>query len=89
MASNIGNAYMNSAANTGNAAMAAAGQRTSAFGGAANVLGRMYGPQGQGTPWWWSNRGGGYIIQKIKTILIRNFLPIRVLKSWLNLILDC
>jgi hypothetical protein len=43
MASNIGNAYMNSAANTGNAAMAAAGQRTSAFGGAANVLGRMYG----------------------------------------------
>jgi hypothetical protein len=45
MASNIGNAYMNSAANTGNAAMAAAGQRTSAFGGAANVLGRMYGPQ--------------------------------------------
>jgi hypothetical protein len=45
MASNIGNAYMTSAANTGNAAMAAAGQRTSAFGGAANVLGRIYGPQ--------------------------------------------
>jgi hypothetical protein len=33
MAGNIGNAYMTSAANTGNAAMAAAGQRTSAFGG--------------------------------------------------------
>jgi hypothetical protein len=45
MAGNIGNAYMTSAANTGNAAMAAAGQRQSAFGGAANVLGRMYGPQ--------------------------------------------
>jgi hypothetical protein len=45
MASNVGNAYMSSAANTGNAAMAAAGQRQSAFGGAANVLGRMYGPQ--------------------------------------------
>ena len=45
MASNIGNAYMTSAANTGNAAMAASGQRQSAFGGAANVLGRMYGPQ--------------------------------------------
>ena len=45
MASNIGNAYMTSAANTGNAAMAAAGQRTSAFGGAANMLGRIYGPQ--------------------------------------------
>jgi hypothetical protein len=45
MAGNIGNAYMTSAANTGNAAMAAAGQRQSAFGGAANMLGRMYGPQ--------------------------------------------
>jgi hypothetical protein len=45
MASNIGNAYMTSAANTGNAAMAASGQRQSAFGGAANMLGRMYGPQ--------------------------------------------
>ena len=44
-AGNIGNAYMTSAANTGNAAMAAAGQRTSAFGGAANALGRIYGPQ--------------------------------------------
>jgi hypothetical protein len=45
MAGNIGNAYMTSAANTGNAAMAAAGARQSAFGGAANMLGRMYGPQ--------------------------------------------
>jgi hypothetical protein len=45
MAGNIGNAYMTSAANTGNAAMAAAGARQSAFGGAANVLGRIYGPQ--------------------------------------------
>ena len=44
-AANIGNAYMTSAANTGNAALAAAGQRTSAFGGAANALGRIYGPQ--------------------------------------------
>ena len=52
MASNIGNAYMNSAANTGNAAMAAAGIRTSAFGGAANVLGRMYGNRN-------ASRGGG------------------------------
>ena len=51
MASNIGNAYMNSAANTGNAAMAAAGQRQSAFGGAANVLGRMYGPQSGSNPY--------------------------------------
>jgi len=45
MAGNIGNAYMTSAANQGNAAMAAAGQRQSAFGGAANMLGRIYGPQ--------------------------------------------
>lgn len=44
-AANIGNAYMTSAANTGNAMMAAAGQRQSAFGGAANMLGRIYGPQ--------------------------------------------
>jgi hypothetical protein len=57
MASNIGNAYMNSAANTGNAAMAAAGQRTSAFGGAANVLGRMYGPQRGTNPY---GGGGGF-----------------------------
>jgi len=45
MAGNIGNAYMTSAANQGNAAMAAAGQRQSAFGGTANMLGRIYGPQ--------------------------------------------
>jgi hypothetical protein len=51
MASNIGNAYMTSAANQGNAAMAAAGQRQSAFGGAANVLGRMYGSQGGSNPY--------------------------------------
>ena len=44
-ASNIGASLMGSAANTGNAAMASAGIRNSAFGGAANVLGRMYGPQ--------------------------------------------
>jgi hypothetical protein len=56
MASNIGNAYMTSAANTGNAAMAAAGQRTSAFGGAANMLGRMYGPQFAGG---YGDYGGG------------------------------
>jgi hypothetical protein len=46
MASNIGNAYMTNAANTGNAAMAAAGIRNSAYGGAGNVLGRMYGNYG-------------------------------------------
>jgi len=45
MAGNIGTSLMGSAANTGNAALAAAGIRNSAFGGAANVLGRMYGPQ--------------------------------------------
>jgi len=45
MAGNIGNAYMTNAANQGNAAMAAAGQRQSAFGGTANMLGRIYGPQ--------------------------------------------
>ena len=45
MASNIGNLNMTSAANTGNAAMAAAGIRNSAYGGATNVLGRMYGQQ--------------------------------------------
>ena len=43
MASNVGNAYMTNAANTGNAAMAASGIRSSAYGGAANMLGRMYG----------------------------------------------
>jgi hypothetical protein len=57
MAGNIGNAYMTSAANTGNAAMAAAGQRNSAFGGAANVLGRMYGPQRGTDPY---GGGGGF-----------------------------
>jgi len=40
---------MTSAANTGNAAMAAAGQRNSAFGGVGNVLGRMYGGYGRGS----------------------------------------
>lgn len=43
MAGNIGNTLMSNAANTGNAAMSAAGARISAYGGAANVLGRMYG----------------------------------------------
>jgi len=41
MAGNIGNAYMTSAANTGNAAMAASGQQNLAMGGAANALIRM------------------------------------------------
>lgn len=62
MASNVGNAYMTSAANTGNAAMAAAGQRQSAFGGAANVLGRIYGPQlagGYGNYGYTPRAGGG------------------------------
>ena len=54
MASNIGNAYMTNAANTGNAAMAAAGIRNSAFGGATNVLGRMYGNRNA-----FSGGGGG------------------------------
>ena len=57
MAGNVGNAYMTSAANTGNAAMAAAGQRQSAFGGAANMLGRMYGPQRGTNPY---GGGGGF-----------------------------
>ena len=48
-AGNIGNAYMTDAANQGNAGMAGAGQRTSAFGGAANALGRMYGGYGRGS----------------------------------------
>lgn len=43
MASNIGNAYMNNAANQGNAMMSGAAARQSAYGGAANMLGRMYG----------------------------------------------
>lgn len=46
MASNIGNAYMSNAANQGNAMMAGAGARQSAYSGAANMLGRMYGPRG-------------------------------------------
>jgi len=58
MASNIGNAYMNNAANQGNAAMAAAGQRQSAFGGAANVLGRMYGRNPYGVGQQLSNQYG-------------------------------
>ena len=61
-AANIGNAYMTSAANTGNAALAAAGQRTSAFGGAANALGRIYGPQlagGYGNYGYTPRSGGG------------------------------
>ena len=45
MASNVGNAYMSDAATQGNAGMAAAGMRNSAFGGASNVLGRLYGRQ--------------------------------------------
>jgi hypothetical protein len=46
-AGNIGNAYMNDAANQGNAGMAAAGMRSSAFSGGANALGRLYGNRGQ------------------------------------------
>ena len=57
MAGNVGNAYMTSAANQGNAMMAAAGQRQSAFGGAANMLGRMYGPQRGTDPY---GGGGGF-----------------------------
>jgi len=45
MASNVGNAYMTSAANTSNAAMAAAGQNNLTRSSAFNVLGRIYGPQ--------------------------------------------
>jgi len=58
MASNIGNAYMNNAANQGKAAMAAAGIRTSAFGGAANALGRMYGRNPYGVGQQLSNQYG-------------------------------
>ena len=46
MASNIGNAYMSNAGNVGNAAMASAGAQQSAYGGAANMLGRLYGNYG-------------------------------------------
>jgi len=68
MAGNIGNAYMTGAANTGNAAMAAAGARQSAFGGAGNVLGRMYGRSGFSNSFGGANPndvygagGGGYM----------------------------
>lgn len=55
VAGNIGNIGMNSAANIGNAGMAAQGFRNSAYGGAANALARLYGPQrGQ------YQYGGGY-----------------------------
>jgi hypothetical protein len=50
MASNIGNAYMTSAANTGNAAMAAAGRKSSYISDSANMLGRMYGNRGFSNP---------------------------------------
>jgi hypothetical protein len=42
---------MNNAANIGNASMAAAGIRNSAYGGAANMLGRMYGGRGGYNPY--------------------------------------
>lgn len=57
MVGNVGNIMTGSAANQGNAMMAAAGQRQSAFGGAANALGRMYGPQRGTDPY----GGGGYV----------------------------
>lgn len=47
MAGNIGNTLMSNAANTGNAAMAGAAARNSAFSGAGNTLGRLYGNYGQ------------------------------------------
>jgi hypothetical protein len=47
MAGNIGNTLMSNAANTGNAALASAGMRNSAFSGAGNALGRLYGNYGQ------------------------------------------
>jgi hypothetical protein len=43
MASNVGNTLMSNAGNVGNAAMASAGAQQSAYGGAANILGRLYG----------------------------------------------
>jgi hypothetical protein len=49
MASNIGNTLMSNAANTGNAAMAASGRKSSYIGDTANVLGRMYGNYGAGS----------------------------------------
>jgi hypothetical protein len=47
MAGNVGNAYMTDAANQGNAGMAGAAMRNSAFSGAGNALGRLYGNYGQ------------------------------------------
>ena len=47
MASNIGNAYMANAGDVGNAAMSSAGQSAYAVGGAANMLGRLYGNYGR------------------------------------------
>jgi hypothetical protein len=44
-ANTVGNIGMNSAANIGNAGMAAAGMISASSGGAANALGRLYGPQ--------------------------------------------
>lgn len=58
MAGNVGNILMGSATNQGNATMAAAGARNSAYGGAANMLGRMYGPQ-RGTDPFGGGGGGG------------------------------
>ena len=50
-ANTVGNIGMNSATNIGNAGMAAAGMTNSAYSGAANALGRLYGPQrGQAQP---------------------------------------
>lgn len=60
VAGNIGNAYMNSAANTGNSIMAAQGFRNSAYGGAANALGRLYGPQSNQYAGGGGGGGGGY-----------------------------
>ena len=55
-ANTVGNIGMNSATNIGNAGMAAAGMTNSAYGGAANALGRLYASRGSGyTP----QSGGG------------------------------
>ena len=43
MASNVGNTLMSNAGNVGNAALSSAGAQQSAYGGAANMLGRLYG----------------------------------------------
>jgi hypothetical protein len=58
MAGNVGNILMGSATNQGNATMAAAGARNSAYGGAANMLGRMYGPQRGADPFGGGGGGG-------------------------------